>query len=97
MNNDIFGGFMAIYIIASALYSFTLLRFSDTDDLRILGFNIWQNVFKELFFYKNAFGIIIGIICFILQFTSLVFCLIGQVVVWIMYGFIWLYRKGEKK
>ena len=47
MNNDIFGGFMAIYIIVSALYSFTLLRFSDTDDLRILGFNIWQNVFKE--------------------------------------------------
>ena len=52
MNNDIFGGFMAVYIIASALYSFTLLRFSDTDDLRMFGFNIWQNVFKELFLIK---------------------------------------------
>lgn len=97
MNNDMFAAIMAMYIITSALCGIFLLTLADTINPMIIGLNVLQNLFKKLFFNKNILGIIIGTIVFIVLIAAILFLLVLQVVVWIMYGFIWLYRKGEKK
>lgn len=97
MNNDMFAAIMAMYIITSALCGIFLLTLADTINPMIIGLNVLQNLFKKLFFNKNILGIIIGTIVFIVLIAAILFLLVLQVMFWIMYGFIWLYRKGEKK
>lgn len=97
MNNDMFAAIMAMYIITSALCGIFLLTLADTINPMIIGLNVLQNLFKKLFFNKNILGIIIGTIVFIVLIAAILFLLVLQVMFWIVYGFMWLYRKGAKK
>lgn len=97
MNNDMFAAIMAMYIITSALCGIFLLTLADTINPMIIGLNVLQNLFKKLFFNKNILGIIIGTIVFIVLIAAILFLLVPQVMFWIVYGFMWLYRKGVKK
>lgn len=83
MSKDAIAGIIYCCIIVSGLYAISLVRYSDTNDLKFVAFSIWKNLLLTLFYNKNAFGIIIGIIGLILNIIPLIFVSFGIVLVWI--------------